>query len=333
MRTSRTSRNKKKRKNKGLIFIVPLIVLLISFAIYFIYSSNTNTSNNSNNENKDNNIISEEEEENNTPIDEPIEEVVEEKKEEIVEEVKPITQPEEEITTPNVSASDNIVNFWFGRNTTLSRPISPITDDITKKYNAYFIGEDKPVIYLTFDEGISISEAENNLNTLKKYNVKATFFLTKGFIDANKDLVNRMVNEGHTCGNHTYNHKNMATVASNSKEDFTYELKSTEDSFRNATNKEMDKVFRFPEGTYSEKALLYAKELGYKSVFWSFAYKDWNRDWNSKDEALKWMKNYYHPGAVYLLHGVNKANSKALPEFIEYMQGIGYTFDTVNNIP
>ncbi len=235
-------------------------------------------------------------------------------------------------TISKSDASTENIGFWFGRNKDFKRPEAPLTIEDFKKYNAYYLGEDEKVIYLTFDEGLNNTQAEKNLDTLKKHNIKGTFFVTKGFIEANTDIVKRMVNEGHVVGNHTYNHPNMAQTAEENPEQFIKELAITEDTFKNLVGTEMDKVLRFPEGTFSECAMDYANKMGYKCIFWSFAYKDWNAEWNDKDYALDWMKTYSHNGAIYLLHGVNKANADALDEFITYMESEGYRFDVVTNL-
>lgn len=235
-------------------------------------------------------------------------------------------------TISKSDASTENIGFWFGRNKDFKRPEAPLTIEDFKKYNAYYLGEDEKVIYLTFDEGLNNTQAEKNLDTLKKHNIKGTFFVTKGFIEANTNIVKRMVNEGHVVGNHTYNHPNMAQTAEENPEQFIKELAITEDTFKNLVGTEMDKVLRFPEGTFSECAMDYANEMGYKCIFWSFAYKDWNAEWNDKDYALDWMKTYSHNGAIYLLHGVNKANADALDEFITYMDSEGYRFDVVTNL-
>ncbi|MCI6190973.1 MAG: polysaccharide deacetylase family protein [Clostridium sp.] len=224
------------------------------------------------------------------------------------------------------------IGFWFGRNKDFKRPEGPLSIEDFKKYNSYYLGPDEKVIYLTFDEGLDNTQAEKNMDTLKKHNIKGTFFVTKGFIEANTDIVKRMVNEGHVVGNHTYNHPNMAQTAAENPEQFIKELAVTEDTFKELIGTEMDKVLRFPEGTFNECAMDYANQMGYKSIFWSFAYKDWAAEWNDKEYALEWMKNYSHQGAIYLLHGVNVANADALDEFITYMEGQGYRFDVVTNL-
>ena len=224
------------------------------------------------------------------------------------------------------------IGFWFGRNKEGKRPNGPMTEQEFKEYNSYYIGNNKKVIYLTFDEGISTTEAMKNMDTLKKYNIKATFFVTKGFIKAKPDVVRRMVKEGHVVGNHTVSHLDMSTLAKDDPTKFIQELAETEKEFKEVTGEDMKKVFRFPEGAFSARALDYTNQMGYRSVFWSFAYKDWEADINTKDQSLEWMKSYYHPGAIYLLHGVSKGNSAALEDFILFMKEQGYDFDLVTNI-
>jgi len=235
-------------------------------------------------------------------------------------------------TISESTATVEQIGFWFGRNKDFLRPNGALSIETFKKYNSYYIGKDEKVIYLTFDEGLNNTQANNNLDTLKKHNIKGTFFLTKGFIESNPIIVNRMINEGHVVGNHTMNHLDMSTVATEDPVKFIKELAMTEEAFTKVTGKQINKVFRFPEGTFSERALDYVNQMGYRSIFWSFAYRDWDSDWNTKEQSLEWMKNYYHPGAIYLLHGVSKGNAAALDEFINFLEEQGYKFDVVTNL-
>lgn len=228
--------------------------------------------------------------------------------------------------------STEIINFWFGRNTNFARPDSALTDELATKYNSVYIGKDEKVIYLTFDEGIPISETENILNVLKQHKIKGTFFLTKGFIEANPALCKRIKEEGHLCGNHSSNHPNMAEKAANDPTGFIQEVADTETIFKENTGYELDKVFRFPEGAFNEVALDYLNQMGYRSVFWSFAYVDWNADGNTKEQSLTWMQNYYHNGAIYLLHAVSKGNSAALDDFINFAEQNGFKFAKPDSI-
>lgn len=224
------------------------------------------------------------------------------------------------------------VNFWFSRNDSNKVPESSIIDDQVKNYNTHYVGNNEQKIYLTFDEDLSQTEASKTLDILKKRNIKATFFLTYDFIKANPDLVKRMVDEGHVCGNHTTTHPNMSKLASKDPTDFMKEICDTEDIFKETTGTEMSKYIRLPDGKYSEKTLDYLNQMDYKTIFWSFAYKDWNKEWNSKETALKTLEQNYHPGAIYLIHDVNEANNESLDDFITFMSDKKYSFDVVANI-
>ena len=224
------------------------------------------------------------------------------------------------------------INFWFGRNTDYIRPEGPLTDYDCEKYNTRFLGNNDKIIYLTFNENTNETQANKNLDILNKYNIKATFFLTREFMENNQDIVSRIVNEGHVCGNLTSNEVNIAEYAKNDPVSLIEEIALTEETFKNITNSDITKIVRFQERQFSIASLDYSNQLGYRTIFHSFAYKDWGADLGSKEEALDMMKTYYHPGAIYLLNGINKSNTEALEEFIEYMQGEGYSFDVITNI-
>lgn len=231
------------------------------------------------------------------------------------------------------SLDNTRVSWYFKRNTTFTRPSGAKTSDFLKQYGAYYIGDNRKVIYLSFDEGNLATYSAQNMDTLKRHGIKATFFVTKPFIDSHPDLVQRMVNEGHTVGNHSVNHLNMNTLASGDNiVNFIKEIADTENRFKEVTGRNMTKIFRYPEGAFSQKTLSFTKAMGYRSYFWSFAYKDWEENCNTKEQSLEWMKNYYHNGAIYLLHGINKGNADALDDFITFMQSQGYTFDLLTNI-
>ena len=86
-------------------------------------------------------------------------------------------------------------------------------------------------------------------------------------------------------------------------------------------------MFRPPKGEFSEQSLAITNELGYKSIFWSFAYADWDpKKQPDEKDALDSLKSHLHDGAIYLLHAVSETNAKILPEFIEYAKSQGYEF-------
>lgn len=213
-----------------------------------------------------------------------------------------------------------------------NRPNTDISNEELKKYNAYAMGPDKKVIYLTFDEGTMTSYLPQIVEVLNKNNVKGTFFLCKNYIKNNKELINKMLDSGHSIGNHTASHLSMPSLAS--KENFSKyleEIISVEDIFKEVTGREMDKIYREPRGEFSKRSLNIMKDLGYSTYFWSSAYKDWD-DKLTKEEALTSMIERVHNGAIFLLHPTSKGNYLALEDFIKTMKEKGYTFDLVKNI-
>lgn len=231
-------------------------------------------------------------------------------------------------------AIDNTVLSW-GTNNKLDgkRPLVNIRVEELRKYNAYAMGEDKKVIYLTFDEGALVTYLPKIVDVLNENDVKGTFFLCYTYIKRNPTLIKKMIENGHSIGNHTANHTLMPTLATSSKFDkFLKELIDTENIFEEITGRPMDPIYREPRGEFSMRTLSIAKDLGYCTYFWSAAYKDWD-DKLTKEEALDAMIKRVHNGAIYLLHPTSKGNYLALSDFIKEMKRRGYTFDLVKNIP
>ena len=105
-------------------------------------------------------------------------------------------------------------NWGLGFGESGTQPTGNATPEELRKYNTYFIGNgDDKVIYLTFDCGYENGNTEKILEALKKHDVKATFFVVGHFLETSPDLVRKMVEEGHTVGNHTYHHPDMSEIA------------------------------------------------------------------------------------------------------------------------
>ncbi len=227
---------------------------------------------------------------------------------------------------------DNNMTGWYTSNRQDGN--RPRESEI-KKYkdqNVYFLGPDKKVIYLTFDEGGNITYVKEIVDILNKHNIDATFFFSRNYISNNPDLMKKIINSGHSIGNHTVNHLSMPSLATKDKFDSYYsEIKETEIAFMQATGKPMEKLFRYPMGEYSNRTMNIMKSMGYKSIFWSVAYKDWDADYN-KEYSLNNMKKQLHNGAIYLIHPKCKGNYEALEDFIKYATDLGYKFDLVKNI-
>ena len=208
-------------------------------------------------------------------------------------------------------------------------PIGNAGRDQLKAYDAVYLGDpSEKVLYLTFDAGYENGSTEKILDILKQQQVPAAFFLVGNYLEKNADLVRRMVEEGHIVGNHTMHHYDMSRLTN--KAAFARELQDLEILYKDITGQELPKFYRPPQGIYSEENLQMAKELGYKTVFWSLAYVDWNNDDQpSREEAFSKLLPRTHPGAVVLLHSTSKTNAEILEELIGKWKEEGYTFGTV----
>ena len=211
-------------------------------------------------------------------------------------------------------------------------PIGPAGADVLQTYDAAYVGNTKEkVLYLTFDAGYENGCTAQILDTLKEHGVKAAFFLVGNYIEKNPDLVKRMVDEGHIVANHTMHHPDMSKISD--KEAFSKELTDLETLYRETTGKEMPKYYRPPQGIYSEKNLQMAKELGYKTVFWSLAYADWNNNAQpTKEQAFQKLLPRTHNGAVILLHSTSKTNAEILGDLLTHWKNAGYRFDTIDTL-
>ena len=208
------------------------------------------------------------------------------------------------------------------------RPYSAVS--YNEKYGSLggrFIGEDNKNIYLTFDEGYENGYTADILDTLKEKKVSAVFFVTYDYVQKKPELVKRMINEGHIVGNHSWSHPSVPTC---SDEGAKNEIMRLHNYVLENFNYKMT-LFRFPMGEFSERTLAIAKNCGYESVFWSFAYVDWKTDNQpERSAALEKTTNCVHNGAIYLLHAVSKTNAEILGDFIDAIQNKGYTFSKYN---
>ena len=211
-------------------------------------------------------------------------------------------------------------------------PIGNAGRDQLARYNAAYIGNtEEKVLYLTFDAGYENGCTAQILDVLKAKEVPAAFFLVGNYIEKNPDLVRRMVNEGHTVGNHTMHHYDMSKLSD--KAAFSKELTDLETLYRDTIGSEMPKFYRPPQGIYSEENLKMAQELGYKTVFWSLAYMDWKNDAQpTKEEAFQKLLPRIHSGAVVLLHSTSRTNAQILNELIEKWKALGYRFGTLDEL-
>ncbi|MBR2622335.1 MAG: polysaccharide deacetylase family protein [Clostridia bacterium] len=213
-----------------------------------------------------------------------------------------------------------------------ARPRADASFSYIEKYDGYYIGkeQDEKVIYLTFDAGYENGNVAKILDILKEKQVPAAFFVLSHLVKKDTPLVTRMFDEGHTVCNHTANHKDMSRV---DRTIFEKEISELSAICLESTGREMAKYYRPPEGTFNEDNLKWAKELGYKTIFWSFAYADWDNQRQMNVEAAKEkIVSNIHPGEVMLLHPTSDTNVAVLGEVIDQCRDMGYRFGTLNEL-
>lgn len=184
-------------------------------------------------------------------------------------------------------------------------------------------------MYLTFDCGYEYKNLTGNiLDTLKEKDVKSAFFVTLSYIKSNPQFVRRMIDEGHIVGNHSATHPIFPDI---SRTQMAEELYLVDEYLQNNFGY-TSRYFRFPTGANSENSLELVTSLGYKNIFWSLAYADYDTaNQVGCDKALQTVTDRFHPGAVILLHAVSQDNADILSAVIDTAREQGYTFKTLDD--
>ena len=237
----------------------------------------------------------------------------------------------------NIATAAGGCGWYVKRNSDHRQPELDPAFSYIEKYEAYYLDKRcadegaEAILYLTFDAGYENGNIAKILDTLKEQQVPAAFFILDHLIKANGDLVERMAAEGHLVCNHSLRHRDMSAIED--REAFRYELEELERLYHEKTGRTMAKYYRPPEGRFNERSLSFANELGYKTVFWSFAYADWdNKRQPSAGDAIKKILDNTHPGAVILLHPTSATNAEILPTLIERWREMGYRFGTLDEL-
>jgi peptidoglycan-N-acetylmuramic acid deacetylase len=204
-----------------------------------------------------------------------------------------------------------------------------------EEYDGFYIDrtrteENDKVMYLTFDAGYENGNVAKILDVLKDEQVTGAFFILGHLIDAQPDLVKRMAEEGHEVCNHTVRHRDMSCAT---EEEFLKELHDLECKFLELTGKEMERYYRPPEGKFSRENLIDAQKNGYKTIFWSFAYPDWdNTKQMPTEKAKRIIFDNFHNGEVMLLHPTSAVNAEILGDVIREAKSQGYRFGALREL-
>lgn len=228
-------------------------------------------------------------------------------------------------------------SWYCARNSEHKQPSIAPSMSFIEEYNGYYVDKKhgdsctEKVVYLTFDAGYENGNISKILDILKEENVSGAFFILEQLLRKNPELVIRMSDEGHIVANHTAKHKDISKMQS--KNELEAELLSLEKLYTEITGRSMPKYFRPPEGKFSRESMIFANELGYKTIFWSFAYADWD---NNSQPKIEFAKNKIlsniHNGAIILLHPTSSTNATILGDIIKELKSQGYVFKTLDDL-
>ncbi|MBR4343661.1 MAG: polysaccharide deacetylase family protein [Lachnospiraceae bacterium] len=201
-------------------------------------------------------------------------------------------------------------------------------------YNGFYLNtnvtDDDKVIYLTFDCGYPSNLTQKILDTLAKHNAKASFFVTKMYLEECTDYAIRMKEEGHAVCNHTVTHTDLTNK---SVEKIASEIIDVAEYFYEKTGYEFDPYFRTPTGAYTKRLMTIIKDAGYKTVFWSIAYGDYDEhNQPAPGYVTNHFKTYHHNGAVALMHNDSTSNANELDAVLTLLEEAGYRFGALSEI-
>ena len=210
-------------------------------------------------------------------------------------------------------------------------PVGNTSQTALSRYDAAFLGDtDQKVLYLTFDAGYENGNVVKILDVLKEKDASAAFFVLGNLITHDTALVRRMADEGHLICNHTVHHRDMTRV---NNAEFLAELQELEQLCEETVGAKMAPYYRPPEGRFSRDNLVCAKENGYQTIFWSFAYPDWdNAKQMSPERAKQKILENVHNGEVMLLHPTSATNAAILGDVIDELRAQGFHFGTLDEL-
>ena len=183
------------------------------------------------------------------------------------------------------------------------------------------------VISLTFDDGPDKEYTPQVLELLKKYHFKATFFLIGNKIEKNPELVEEIINQGHTIGNHTFSHSNNFGFLKTNE--VIYDLKKANGLIEKFQDIKLN-LYRPAFGVTNPRISKAVKELKLKPIGWSVRSLDTTQD--SKGKIVKRVTKNLKKGDVVLLHDTSKKTVEVLEQLLIFIEKKKWTSITVDQL-
>lgn len=225
--------------------------------------------------------------------------------------------------SPSLDPDRTVLSWYYMKKGQGKVPDFPRdTRQYSEKMKALWVGTGKK-IYLTIDAGGPLGDTETLLKALKDNNAKANFFIAGYNVKKDPEFIRQLVQDGHLVANHTMTHKDMNDMTD---DEVRQDIEQYAALYKEVTGEEIELFFRFPYGRYSKHLLELVSEMGYTSVFWSTAMRDWEPRPNGAEDPYNDIMNNLHDGNIILMHQGSPENIEALDRIIREIQALGYEF-------
>ncbi|MBO5934463.1 MAG: polysaccharide deacetylase family protein [Clostridia bacterium] len=181
-------------------------------------------------------------------------------------------------------------------------------------------------VAVTFNCAVGNSDIDTILATLDEYGVRATFFVLGSWADNYTDEVQKIYDEGHEIGNHSYSHKDMPSM---NYEDIILDIQKCNETVRNITG-HSPSLFRAPSGAYDNKTISATENLGMQTIQWDVDSLDWKNI--SSDEIFKRVTTKVQKGSIIQLHTGTEHTAEALPQILEYLKNNNISSTVVSDL-
>lgn len=206
----------------------------------------------------------------------------------------------------------------------VSIPLVTLNDLLAADYKGK--EEKKPVgkrVALTFDDGPELNVTTQILETLKKYDAKATFFMLGSRVEYYPEIAKSVQAAGHELGNHSWNHPNLNKADINKIQE---EINKTSAIIEEVTGQKAT-LFRPPYGAFNDTV---KAQSDLPIALWDVDTLDWKH--RNADQLLAHIKQHTKDGSIILMHDIHQSTADGLDAVLAYLQSEGYTFVTVSEL-
>ncbi|MDO4565650.1 MAG: polysaccharide deacetylase family protein [Clostridia bacterium] len=198
---------------------------------------------------------------------------------------------------------------------------------LSKELPIYGVGREDKKIALTIDAAWDTDKTAFILETLDKYEIKATFFLCGVWVEAYPDYVKQIAEKGHEIGNHSKTHPHMNSLTASQIQE---EISLLDDEIEAITGTRC-KLFRAPFGEYNNTVVLAVRDIGYEVIQWTRDTVDWKES-RSTQQILDSVLPNLTSGDIILCHNNGYKIEEYLPTLIETAMEQGFEFVTVTEL-